>query len=611
MKLKIVAIIFLLGLFFYWLPQPESGFDSGQLKTGAESNFNQHFMVRNVRLYDGQTTQEKIDLLVENNRFKLIGHNIQNPANYPELDGTNKTLIPGLIDAHTHTWGSALSQALNFGVTTELDMFTMPASSKPHQAVRDDLTNVAQADLFSATILATAPKGHGTEYGFEIPVLTSEAEVDQFVADRIADGADYIKAVYQAAESKRMYYPSISKAVLARLIEVAHRNQKMLVVHVDNLISAEHAIQLGADGIIHSFMDQTVDPAFIDLMLAKKAFIIPTLTVQASAAKLGIGQLEMEAEQSKPYLSIEQRQFLAAAFPDFGIPPSAYAKAQQSVALLAAAGVPILAGSDAPNPGTAHGVSLHSELRLLVEAGLTPQQALHSATGAVARQFPIGQRGLIAEGAPASMLLLDGNPLQDINATQSILKIWKNGVEFARQLSETELALEVPIASSLIADFNHSSEQTAIGAGIMPTTDQFAGGDSIVNLSLVDKLAVDGDTALRVSGEVKAGFAFPWSGFSYLPGKSITEGANLTQIEQLVFDAKSDGQIEFLTVMIFQQGSFQPSSVKVALDDQWQSHRISLAEFKNVDLTRISNISFVASGIQGAFEFAIDNLKFE
>ena len=100
---------------------------------------------------------------------------------------------------------------------------------------------------------------------------------------------------------------------------------------------------------------------------------------------------------------------------------------------LAAAHVPILAGTDLGNPGTAAGASLHGELEYLVEAGLTPVQALIAATSAPADSFRLTDRGRIAPGLRADLLLVDGDPSTDVLATRNILAIWKGGVMYDRQ----------------------------------------------------------------------------------------------------------------------------------------------------------------------------------
>ena len=94
---------------------------------------------------------------------------------------------------------------------------------------------------------------------------------------------------------------------------------------------------------------------------------------------------------------------------------------------LKAASVAIQAGTDAPNPGTAHGASLHTELVLLVKAGLTPREALAAATSLPASAFRLSDRGRIAVGLRADLLLIDGDPTIDIRSTRNIVAVWKQG----------------------------------------------------------------------------------------------------------------------------------------------------------------------------------------
>jgi imidazolonepropionase-like amidohydrolase len=104
----------------------------------------------------------------------------------------------------------------------------------------------------------------------------------------------------------------------------------------------------------------------------------------------------------------------------------------KAVGQLSAHSVPILAGTDQHNPGTAPGASLHGELEILVEAGLKPVQALKAATSATAKAFRLTDRGRIAPGLRADLLLVEGDPTVDITATRNIVAVWKAGVEFNR-----------------------------------------------------------------------------------------------------------------------------------------------------------------------------------
>ena len=110
--------------------------------------------------------------------------------------------------------------------------------------------------------------------------------------------------------------------------------------------------------------------------------------------------------------------------------------ASENVRRLRAAGVRILAGDDVPNLGT-FGVSLHGEMQLLTQAGLTPAEALHAATRAPAEVFKLADRGRIIPGARADLVLVDGNPLADIKATRAIVQVFKNGYNVRRTPGET------------------------------------------------------------------------------------------------------------------------------------------------------------------------------
>ena len=89
--------------------------------------------------------------------------------------------------------------------------------------------------------------------------------------------------------------------------------------------------------------------------------------------------------------------------------------------------MPLLAGTDAPNPGTTHGASLHRELELLIKAGLSATEALMAATSVPARIFGLRDRGRIAPGMRADLLLVGGNPVRDVTDTRNVVAVWKKG----------------------------------------------------------------------------------------------------------------------------------------------------------------------------------------
>ena len=190
------------------------------------------FVIRKARVFDGRKVLEQTDVWVEDGKIKAVGKNLKVPSGVKTIDGAGDTLLPGLIDSHTHAWGDALKEAEIFGVTTELDMFT---DVKYMQQIKKDQADgklLDLADLRSAGTLATAPGGHGTEYGIQIPTLSSPSEAQAWVDARIAEGSDYIKIVIDDASAYGSHRPTLSKETLKALVDAAHKRGKFAVVHI-------------------------------------------------------------------------------------------------------------------------------------------------------------------------------------------------------------------------------------------------------------------------------------------------------------------------------------------------------------------------------------------
>jgi len=411
------------------------------------------FVIIDALVFDGQRFHENTDVLVRNGRIEAIGVDLEPGGDVQRIEASGKTLLPGLIDAHAHVFGNALEQALRFGVTTVLDMFTTPGRLTAARERRRQLGEQQVADLYSAGILATAPGGHGTEYGIDIPTIEAPEQAASFVAARMGEGSDYIKIVYNAEAGMDARFPSIDQATLRALIAGAHRRDRLAVVHIDNHRSARHALRANADGLAHIFADTPIGADLLELARDRGAFVIPTLPVLEGAAGVGEGAL-LDDPRIADYLDASQRETLRDSFgANRG---AAYLRrAQANVAVLHRRGVPILAGSDAPNPGTAHGASLHRALVLLRQAGLSPAATLASATSVPAQVFGLNTRGRIAPGVIADLLLVTGDPRADITATRGIERIWKDGRSVSRE-APGDGAKQVPAApaAGTINDFD-------------------------------------------------------------------------------------------------------------------------------------------------------------
>jgi cytosine/adenosine deaminase-related metal-dependent hydrolase len=153
------------------------------------------FAITDVRLFDGERVLPSATIVTRDGRIAQVSPTGLSQLPAVVIDGRGRTVLPGLIDAHVHSFDeTALRDAIRFGVTTVLDMFCPVEDAAKLRALRGQ---PSVADYYSAGPVATAPGGHGTQYGFPTPTLSAPADADAFVAARIAEGSDYIKIIIE------------------------------------------------------------------------------------------------------------------------------------------------------------------------------------------------------------------------------------------------------------------------------------------------------------------------------------------------------------------------------------------------------------------------------
>lgn len=574
----------------------------------------------NVRLFDGEELWPTADVIVTDGVITDVGERLDIPEGAHVIDGGGKTLLPGLIDAHTHVFTEdALRQALIFGVTTELDMFTdyqFAAQMRQEQAAgeADD-----RADIFSAGTLATAPGGHGTQFGLQIPTLTSADQAEGFVADRIAEGSDYIKVIIEDGTEMGMTIPALDEEIVTAVIHAAKAEGMLTVVHVQTLDAARLALAAGADGLAHIFVDAVADTDFVHSAVVQGIFVIPTLSVMQHMGHEPLDTTVTDDPLLSPYLTSSDIQSLNS--PYSGFEGLSLANAQESVRLLFDAGIPILAGTDAPNPGTAYGASMHRELVLLTEAGLSPIEALRSATSVTADIFSLDDRGRVAPGLRADLLLVNGDPTTEITATRDIAGVWKAGVPVNREayLANLEAQLtvnaeQVEIFNSgdvvLISDFESGEASTTVGAGWGLTTDQPAGGTSTVTFAMVEGGAGESNFALEITGEVGDAVPFAWSGISYYPGATAFGPFDLSSKPTLSFMAKGEGGPFRIQLFCDNVGQVPPERSFEATSE-WQAFTFDLSTFDGCNISATQAIIFSAGPAPGSFMLQLDDVGFQ
>ena len=283
--------------------------------TGA--NGGDTFVIRNARVFDGHKTIPQADVWVEDGNIKSVGKNLKIAGDVKSIAATGDTLLPGFVDSHTHAWGNALKEAEIFGVTTELDMFTDVSFMQQTKKAQSDGKDLDTADLRSAGTLATAPGGHGTEYGIQIPTLTSPAEAQAWVDARIAEGSDYIKIVYDDASTYGGHRPTLSKETVKAVVDAAHKRGKIAVVHIGSQQQARDVLDAGADGLAHLFSDSEPTPDFGIFVAAHHAFVVPTLTVLEGVGGIASGESLTTDPHLQPYLTSDDIANLKRTFPKF------------------------------------------------------------------------------------------------------------------------------------------------------------------------------------------------------------------------------------------------------------------------------------------------------
>ncbi|MBD8721845.1 CIA30 family protein [Oxalobacteraceae sp. CFBP 13708] len=573
-------------------------------------------LVQDVRVFDGKAVHERRSVLFDDARVVDANFRGPAPAGARIVKGAGRTLMPGLIDAHTHAFRQFDLPVL-FGVTTQIDMFTAVPVMQDAKRSMAAGRHAGQADLFSAGTLATAPDGHGTQFGVPIPTLSSPGEAQAFVDARIAEGSDFIKIVLEAGGHGTGKMHSLDIATATALIEAAHRRGKLAVVHVSTEKDARAALEAGADALVHLFLGAAPDPTAVDslakLAKRKNAFVIPTFTVMESMAGVRVDDLLGNADLA----ALVEREGATTLKARYGqqAQPQLLAMPKAVTAALARAGVPILAGTDAGNAGTLYGISMHRELAALVEAGLTPTAALAAATSAPAAAFRLGRRGCIATGCKADLLLIEGDPTRDITATRRIVEVWKDGqsANALRDARRERVAQErggstrqdLP-ADGRISQFSAAKLASPFGSGWMPSTDQFAGGKSTVKLDVLPALP-DGQIPLAVQASVAPGLPYAWSSVAFMPGAQPMQPADLSAARVLRFKVRGDGKT--YQVMIMGAANNRPSSVPFVAGKEWEDISVPLSAFAGIDPAAVAMLAFSAGPQPGEYRFELADVR--
>jgi imidazolonepropionase-like amidohydrolase len=400
----------------------EAAADKVRLRPLVENNF----AITGATLIDGVRNAPIRDsaVVIRDGKIAAVGPRVQVtiPQGMPVVDGRGATLLPGLWDAHAHfaqvEWGAAYLAA---GVTSVRDC---GGEFEFITAARDA---VESGRILGPRLILAGLVDHSGAGAFGVDYADTPEQGRAQVARYQAAGFQQIKI-----------YDGIQLDTLTAIVAEAHRRGMIVTGHVPKAMNPMQAVEAGMDQINHFTVLQPIRDAgdrggeVIEFFKNHGTVIDPTRAwteLLSRPINIGISTFEPGFEHAPYSLS---SLFNTAGLPVTAAPPVNRASSLAVLLALYQAGVPIVAGTDKGIPGH----SLHRELEIYVEAGLTPMQAIQLATlGAAKAMRADRETGSVEPGKQADLVLVDGDPLKNIRQLRRIRRVISRG----RMYAPTEL----------------------------------------------------------------------------------------------------------------------------------------------------------------------------
>lgn len=370
-------------------------------------------------------------LVVDSGRVVALGADVEPPrgATVVALDG--KYVVPGLVNSHGHVTGLWAPEEVTdpiervrgdlllyarYGVTTVNSL----GDDEPTRAARDALSpNDARARVQVAGPVVAATDAPGAR-------AAALANADA--------GANWLKLRVddELGTTQKMPWEAV-----AAVMEAARERGLRVATHMFYLADAKRLLELGTGLLAHSVRDQDVDAEFVDRLHASGVCYVPTLVREVST----FAYAERPRWLDDPFFTAHanpaqvgrasEPEFMASmrASPAAAAYRVALVQAQQNLKVLSDAGIPIAFGTDSGPAARFPGYFEHMELQLMVDAGLTPEQALESATRVAAECIGMQGVGTLEPGKWADFLVLGADPLKDIHATHQLERVYIGGIQ--------------------------------------------------------------------------------------------------------------------------------------------------------------------------------------
>ncbi|MDA2934338.1 amidohydrolase family protein [Acidobacteria bacterium AH-259-D05] len=397
------------------------------------------------------TPIEDAILVIEGDTIRNLGRRgtIQPPANAEVIQAAGKTIMPALFNLHGHiamaegmerSWENYSRERIQrdaniylyYGVTHAvslgMDREPMIGFQADQRAGR-----VGGARIYSAGIGFASKDGWQPAGVVDINRPTTPEEARTLVQQEAAKPVDVIKIW---VDDRQGELPKITPELYGAIIDEAHKHNIKVLAHMYYLEDAKELMRRGVDALAHSVRDREVDEEY--LQLAREAGITQLTTLVGHFTNVVYADgpnflddpglpLLFPASVLETVASKEYQERMAKS-PNLPRSRRNVETAMKNAAKVAAAGIPIAVGTDSSGAGRFQGLWEHREMELLVEAGLTPMEAIQAATVNGAKFLGVDDRyGSLAPGKVADFIVLNADPLADITHSRQIDAVWMNG----------------------------------------------------------------------------------------------------------------------------------------------------------------------------------------